>query len=102
MDWRSHRAAPDTTAETPLPVAHDRRGDSERAISSALDHERPDRAVSDGVGEAAGALFRPGQGSSRRLSRGLEFCNRRQTAYELLMRAWGRFAIEFDERVKQR
>ena len=41
-----------------LSVAHDCRGDSERAISSALDHEAPDRAVPDGVGEAAGALFR--------------------------------------------
>ena len=31
----------------------------EEAISGALDHETLDRAVADGVGEAAGALFWP-------------------------------------------
>jgi len=40
-----------------LLVAGDHRGDSEWPISGALDHEAPDRAVSDGMGEAGGTFL---------------------------------------------
>ena len=47
-----------------------------REAPGAPDDERPDGAVSHGVGAAAGALFQPGQRSSRNLNRGLASCQR--------------------------